>query len=81
MLREILAESAVGSVGRTGKADAEKFVQENPDIVKKFKKIVSQMGGKAVASQLLNMKLFGKTVSDKDSLTPNYKIQKDPAGE
>jgi len=70
-----LNESAVGQVGRTGKGDAEVFVQNNPDLIKKFKKIVSQIGGKAVASQILNLKLFG-TPSDQPKA--KFKLTKHP---
>lgn len=47
-----LFESPVGVVGRTGKADAESHI--TPELVSEFKKIVSKMGGKAVAQALLN---------------------------
>lgn len=78
MLKEIL-ESAVGAVGRTGKSDAEFFVKNNPELINKFRKIVSQVGGKAVAVEILNLKLFGKPAPGKDSLESKFTIKKDPA--
>ena len=68
-------ESAVGQVGRTGKGEAEVFVQNNPDIIKKFKKIVSQVGGKAVAAQILNLNLFGKPSEQPKA---KFKLTKQP---
>lgn len=73
-----LKESAVGQVGRTGKIDAINFVKENPEIIKKFKKIVSDIGGKAVAAQILNLNLFG-SVSKKP--LSKYKLKKHMGGE
>jgi hypothetical protein len=70
-----LSESAVGKVGRTGKTEAEVFVQNNPELIKKFKKIVSQIGGKAVAAQILNLKLFGKPAAIPKA---KIKIRKQP---
>ncbi len=46
-----IEESAVGSVGRTGFADAKAHV--TPELRAQFKKIVKQLGGKTVARQLL----------------------------
>lgn len=44
-------ESPVGSIGRTGVADAAAYV--TPELRAKFKKLVKEMGGKTVARQLL----------------------------
>jgi len=52
-MKYILAESAVGSRGRTGAADAETFVKNNPKLIIAFNKLVKQMGGKAVAMSIL----------------------------
>jgi len=81
MLKEILEEmdeSAVGKIGRTGKNDAKQFVIDNPEVIKKFKKIVSQIGGKAVAAQILNLNLFGKPAKRP---TTSYTKQKHPGEE
>lgn len=75
MTNNVVNESAVGKVGRTGRGEAEVFVQNNPDIIKKFKKFVSQMGGKTVASQILNLNLFGKP-SDQPKI--KFKLTKHP---
>lgn len=81
MIKEILEEideSAVGAVGRTGKQDAKQFVLDNPDLIKKFKSIVSDIGGKAVAAEILNLNLFGKPSKRP---TTNYTKQKHPGEE
>lgn len=44
-------ESPVGSIGRTGVADAANHV--TPELRAKFKKLVKELGGKTVAKQLL----------------------------
>ena len=79
---EVVKESAVGSRGRTGKVDAEAFIKDNPELANKFKKIVSQIGGKAVATALLNLKLWGKG-PDPEKMAPTiyYKLVKDAATE
>ena len=46
-----LFESPVGKVGRTSGAEAGEFV--TPELEAKFKKIVRELGGKAVAMHLL----------------------------
>ena len=53
MIREIIQESAVGSRGRTGVADATAFIQDNPKLIMAFNKLVQKMGGKAVALSIL----------------------------
>jgi len=50
--KDKLDESPVGSVGRTGRVDAEAHV--TPELRAKFKKIVKALGGKTVARQLLS---------------------------
>ena len=65
-MKMILKESAVGKVGRTGNSEAEVFVNNNPAIIKEFKKIVSKIGGKAVAAQILNLNLFGNPQKQKE---------------
>ena len=47
-----ITESPVGSVGRTGKADAENHLS-NPQIRKQLKKLIRQAGGKTVILQML----------------------------
>lgn len=47
-----LFESPVGQRGRTGAADAKAHV--TPELRAEFKKLVKQLGGKAVARELLN---------------------------
>ena len=46
-----LFESPVGSIGRTGAADAIAYV--TPELRAEFKKIVKKIGGKSVAKELL----------------------------
>ena len=77
-MKFVLKESAVGSRGRTGKADAIQYVKDNPEVIKDFKRIVSQIGGKAVAAEILNLNLFGKP-APKPTVT--YKLQKHPGEE
>jgi hypothetical protein len=38
--KEEINESAVGKVGRTGKNDAESYINDNPQLIKDFKKMV-----------------------------------------
>ena len=45
-------ESPVGSVGRTGAADATNHI--TAELRAKFKKLVKELGGKTVARQLLS---------------------------
>jgi hypothetical protein len=52
-------ESAVGKKGRTGKADADLYVEENEGLVDQFKAMVKKVGGKAVALQLINKMKMG----------------------
>jgi|SaaInl8_200m_RNA_FD_contig_61_766361_length_3315_multi_10_in_0_out_0_3 hypothetical protein len=47
-----LTESPVGIVGRTGEVDADAHI--TPELIKRFKKIVKELGGKTVATKLLN---------------------------
>ncbi len=47
-----LSESAVGSKGRTGKADAQAHI-EGSGLEKEFQAIVEKLGGKTVARELL----------------------------
>lgn len=77
MIKEI-KESAVGSQGRTGKIDAETFIKDNPALANKFKKVVTELGGKAVATALLNLKLWGKK-PDPTVMVPKFKLVKDAA--
>ncbi len=70
MIKYKLNESAVGVVGRTGKIDAQKYVEENPEIISGFKKMVTKMGGKAVAAEILNLNLFGKSAQ----VAPKYTL-------
>lgn len=52
--RKIVTESPVGSKGRTTHADADEFIDQNPQIVEDFRKIVNGMGGKSVARRVLD---------------------------
>lgn len=57
-------ESPVGQVGRTKDSEALAHIENASDIQKKFKKIVRELGGVAVAKQLLSgMTQSGKKVS------------------
>jgi hypothetical protein len=49
---EVTNESPVGYVGRTGKAEAEAHV--TPELEKRFKDIIKEMGGKTVAKELMS---------------------------
>ena len=51
--QKTLDESAVGMVGRTGRGDADTHLTSNPDLIRRFKKIVRELGGKTVAHLLL----------------------------
>ncbi len=62
-------ESAVGSVGRTGHQDALDFIDGTPELRKRFKKVVKDIGGVAVARRLLNSRLFGKVQVSEASRT------------
>jgi len=54
-----LFESPVGMVGRTSGLEASEYV--TPELEAKFKKIVRELGGKAVAMHLLkNMRMSAK---------------------
>ena len=72
-----LNESPVGVPGRTSRSEAEVYVKNNPHIIKQFKKIVQQLGGKTVAAEILNLDIFGKPA--KKSLS--FKIYKQPGEE
>jgi len=61
-----LFESAVGSVGRTGAADAKAHV--GPDLRAEFKKIVKKIGGKTVARQLLAEMNAGGPIEETDQI-------------
>jgi len=60
-----LFESAVGSIGRTGSADAKAHV--GPELRNEFKKIVKKLGGKTVARQLLAEMNAGGPLGESDS--------------
>lgn len=51
--KENIQESPVGSVGRTKDSEALEHI-ENSDLARKFRKIVKELGGKAVARNLLS---------------------------
>jgi len=51
--RDLIKESPVGMVGRTGTMDAQMHI-DNSDIKNEFKKIVKKLGGKTVAKALLD---------------------------
>lgn len=52
--KSIIKESPVGSTGRTTHADADDYINKNPDIIAQFRKIVNSMGGKSVARRVLD---------------------------
>ena len=52
--RKLVSESPVGSKGRTTHADADEYIDNNPQIVEEFRKIVNGMGGKSVARRVLD---------------------------
>lgn len=52
--RKLVTESPVGSKGRTTHADADEYIDNNPQIVEEFRKIVNGMGGKSVARRVLD---------------------------
>ncbi len=51
---EEVDESAVGLVGRSGTVDAENHINQNPDLIKRFKKMIKELGGLTATRQLLN---------------------------
>lgn len=51
---KLVKESPVGSIGRTTHADADDFIDNNPQIIEQFRRIVNSMGGKAVARRVLD---------------------------
>lgn len=51
--KEIL-ESPVGSIGRTGIKDAESYVTANPDLKKRIRKIIKEVGGITALKQLIS---------------------------
>ena len=56
LLRKELSEfneSAPGQVGRTGYADADRHLSENPELIKRFKKIIKELGGLTSTRKLL----------------------------
>ena len=63
--KDMLKESAVGLVGRTGAADAKAHVGEA--LRAEFKKIVKKIGGKTVARQLLAEMNAGGPIVESDS--------------
>lgn len=52
--KNLVKESPVGEKGRTTHADADDFIDQNPQIIEQFRKIVNGMGGKAVARRVLD---------------------------
>ncbi len=50
---EEVSESPVGFVGRTGGADADAHLDANPDLVRRFKKIIKELGGLTATRKLL----------------------------
>ena len=46
-------ESPVGQIGRTGYKDAESHLEQNPDLIKRFKKIIKELGGLTATRKLL----------------------------
>ena len=80
-----MVESPVGLVGRTSHADADDYIDGNPAIIEDFRKIVNNMGGKAVARRVLDrlaiktkQNLTNETVEDIESYLRNigFKIRK-----
>jgi len=64
-----LSESPVGKVGRTKDSEAKEHI-ENTDIEKRFKKIVKELGGKAVAKHLLAT-MFSSTDNIQENTNTN----------
>ncbi len=50
---EDITETAPGVVGRTGYADADKHLSDNPELIKRFKKIVKELGGITATRKLM----------------------------
>lgn len=51
--RDLVNESPVGQKGRTGLVDAEVHITNNPELEKKFIKMVRELGGKTVVAKIL----------------------------
>lgn len=64
----IIEESAPGKVGRTSVKEAQEFVSANEDLIKRFRKIVVELGGKEVAKELLNNVKFSKIKESENRL-------------
>lgn len=65
-------ESPVGQKGRTSITDADVYIDENPQIVAEFKKIIKKMGGKAVARRVLDRVSFAKTITEATETAEDY---------
>jgi hypothetical protein len=53
--KSIMSESAVGKVGRTSGTDAERFIEENPDVILQFRALIKKVGGKTVAKRIMDL--------------------------
>ena len=60
-LDDELSETAPGQIGRTGNADAIAHIEANPELIKRFKKIIKELGG-LTATRTLMMQLNSKGV-------------------
>ena len=67
---EKVNESPVGQRGRTSYSDAQAFIKDNQKLVGEFKKIVTKMGGKAVASHILTVMNIKSGSIDESKETP-----------
>ena len=72
-------ESAVGFPGRTAKHEADNFVAENQDLIQDFKEIVKQIGGKAVACQLLERMKMGKQFGELEEFSEEAMMKPEDA--
>ena len=73
----VLDESPVGKSGRTSHIDAEDYINENPSIVEDFRKIVIKMGGKMVASRVLDRIVIKSKPANKDLATDDVSVVDD----
>jgi len=50
---DMMADSAVGLVGRTGSTDADNHLAANPDLLKRLRKIIKELGGLTATRKLM----------------------------
>ena len=76
LLNDEINESPVGQIGRTTSTDADEFIENNPQVLEQFRKIVQKMGGKTVARRILdrmsNNQTIRKSISEATEKVDDY---------